>query len=298
MRWSRARIWKWKSAFCPPAVPPFCTHWPPGGRSAPRPNGRLPSVHSSISPAIWPDSSAGASRAASSLRTRADLPCRAASSLRTRADLPCHEHDAACCAACGVGLLQDRSADSWRAELHSVLADRAFSSSLSRRRVLAIGPDKGRRLAPQARCDRAISERLSAATDRSDGRCLRIRVQRTSLSNLAGPRAGDAICCIGAAIDDRGHRDFRLSRRLADSWSVGHVFPIAGRAGAGRIIARPFDRAPFRARFIARNKIVYAWDIRQRLRACSGGYRRRPQLTSSLKTIGSPRPRSSSENTR
>src|SRR5262249_38616911 len=243
MRWSRAHIWKWKSAFCPPAVPPFCTHWPTGGRSALRPNGRLPSVHSSISPAIWPDSSAGASRAASYLRTRADLPC--------------HEHDAACCAACGVRLLRDRSADSWRAELHSVLADRAFSSSLPRRRVLAIGPDKGRRLAPQARCDRAISERLSATTDRSDGRCLRIRVQRTSLSNLAGPRAGDAICCIGAAIDD-----------------------------------------PFRARFIARNKIVYAWDIRQRLRAHRGGYRRRPQLTSSLKTSSSRRPRSSSEDIR
>src|SRR6516162_2384950 len=128
MRWSRAHIWKWKSAFCPPAVPPFCTHWPPGGRSAPRPNGRLPSVHSSISPAIWPDSSAGASRAASYLRTRADLLC--------------HEHDAARCAACGVRLLQDRSADSWRAELHSVLADRAFSSSLPRRRVLAIGQTK------------------------------------------------------------------------------------------------------------------------------------------------------------
>jgi putative oxidoreductase len=30
--------------------------------------------------------------------------------------------------------------------LHSVLADRAFSSGLPRRRVLAIGPDKGRRL--------------------------------------------------------------------------------------------------------------------------------------------------------
>src|SRR5215510_9571214 len=249
MRWSRAHIWKWKSAFCPPAVPPFCTHWPPGGRSAPRANGRLPSAHSSISRAIWPDSSAGASRAALYLRTRADLPC----------------HDgAAGCAACGVRLFQDRSADSWRAELHSVLADRAFSSGLPRRRVLAIGPDKGRWLAPQAKCDRAISERLSAATDRSDGRRLRIRVQRTSLSNLAGPRAGDAICRIGAAIDDRGHRDFRLSGRLADSWSVGHVFPIAARAGAGRIVARPFDRAPLQARFIARNKIVYAWDIRQR----------------------------------
>src|SRR5215831_3686146 len=298
MRWSRARIWKWKSAFCRPAVPPFCTHWPPGGRSAPRPNGRLPSVHSSISPAIWPDSSAGASRAASSLRTRADLPCRAASSLRTRADLPCraasslrtradlpcHEHDAACCAACGVGLLQDRSEDSWRAELHSILADRAFSSGLPRRRVLAIGPDKGRRLAPQARCDRAISERLSAATDRSDGCRLRIRVQRTSLSNLAGPRAGDAICRIGAAIDDRGHRDFRLSRRLADSWSVGHVFPIAAGAGAGRIVARPFDRAPFCARFIARNKIVYAWDIRQRLRAHCGGYRPTPAADKQFET--------------
>src|SRR5262249_57717540 len=103
----------------------------------------------------------------------------------------------------------------------------------------------------------AISERLSAATDRSDGRCLRIRVQRTSLSNLAGPRAGDAICRIGAAIDDRGHRDFRLSRRLADSWSVGHVFPIAARAAAGRIIARPFDRALFPTPFLPLSQTAY-----------------------------------------
>src|SRR5262249_61205380 len=102
-------------------------------------------------PAIWPASSGGAWRAASYSRTRAYLPC--------------HEHGAACCAACGVRLLQDRSADSWRAELHSVLADRAFSSGLPCCRVLAIGPDKSHRLAPQAKCDRAISERLSAATD-------------------------------------------------------------------------------------------------------------------------------------
>src|SRR5262249_56252225 len=101
----------------------------------------------------------------------------------------------------------------WGLELNCVWGVRDLCAGLPRRRILAIGPDKGRRLAPQAKCDRAISERLSAATDRSDGRRLRIRVQRTSLSNLAGPWAGDAICRIGPAIDDRGHRDFRLSRR-------------------------------------------------------------------------------------
>ena len=42
---------------------------------------------------------------------------------------------------------------------------------------------------------------------------------------------------------DGSDRDFRLSRRLADPWSVGDLFSCVDRAGPRPAFAGPFDRA-------------------------------------------------------
>ena len=108
-----------------------------------------------------------------------------------------------------AGALQIRSGGSRssldrRAGRHSLLAARSCRACFPGGRVLAIRPNQGCGLAPQAECGRAFSERVSIAADRSDARRLYVGHRRTSLSCSARYRVPDANIGGGAPFHDGG----------------------------------------------------------------------------------------------
>jgi hypothetical protein len=130
-----------------------------------------------------------------------------------------------------------RSSRHHRAGRHSLLAARPCRARFPRGRVLAIRSNQGSGLAPQAKCDRTFSERVSFAADRSDARRLHVGHRRTSLSGSARHRAPDAAIVAGAPFHDGGDRDLRLPRRVADTRRVGHLFSSDNRPRTWRGLA-------------------------------------------------------------